>query len=396
MENHSEEKKIAKLIGAKILGILSDEDKKALNEWINQCPENLLLYKRLKSKKLHKEWRQNHSMLELENKWVKIQAHLEKEKRKIRVLKLMKYAASLLVPLLIIGGIVYYTQEQSHLNNFSQEVLVDIHPGGNKAILILDDGKSVELDNPETLTLFEKDGTTIKKVDGKLDYLNVSKKGSEASLYNTIRIPRGGEYKLVLSDGTKVQLNSMSEIKYPVTFSGQQREVELIGEAFFEVTTNGKPFIVKTKEMNIRVLGTKFNVNAYPTSENVITTLVEGKVEIELGNQRLEKRLLSPNEQAVLDINNKSIDVAKVNAALFTAWKDGKFIFHDMSLGEIMEVLTRWYSCDVAYLNPSVEKLRFSGSINRYGDISQILEIIKLTRKVNVEINDTKIIFSGI
>lgn len=391
MEKKTEENKIAELIGAKLLGIISTEENEILKNWINQNNENRLLYQSLKNGGRYKEWEHHQNMPGIKEKWSQVHAILRKERKKILVLKVMRYAATLIIPLLLAGGIYYFTQ--TRMNNTNIEV-AEIKPGGNKAVLILDGGKSIELDNLENITLTEKDGTKIEKLDGKLNYIKTEKENEIQPLVNTIRIPRGGEYKLELSDGTKVYLNSMSEFKYPVHFDENARLVELVGEAYFEVSSNGSPFIVRTKDMDIRVLGTKFNVNAYSSSEQVITTLIEGKVQIEHGDQKQEKQLLNPNEQAILDISKHHIEIEKVNASLFTAWKDGKFIFHDMSLGEIMNVLTRWYSCNVFYLNPSVEKLRFSGSINRYGDISHILAIIESTKKVNVEINKTTIIFS--
>jgi len=197
-----------------------------------------------------------------------------------------------------------------------------------------------------------------------------------------------------LSDGTQVFLNSMSEFRYPVQFVGHVREVELTGEAYFIVSKDTQnPFKVKTKNMNIEVLGTSFNVNAYETTGKVVTTLVEGKVKIQ-SEKASGDQILVPDEQAVFSVETGAISVNKVDVSMFTEWRNGQLTFYNERLEDLMTTLTRWYSATVFYMNPSVKDLRFSGNLDRYGDIRQILDIIQSTNKLNIEIQNNTILFS--
>ena len=187
----------------------------------------------------------------------------------------------------------------------------------------------------------------------------------------------------------------MSQLKYPVRFTGHVREVELEGEAYFEVAKNrGKPFKVKTQKLNIVVLGTSFNINTYDFPGQVVTTLVEGTVTLDPDNQSSEEQILKPNEQALFDLKNEKIEIKKVDVSRYTAWKEGQFIFYDQRLADIMSILSKWYSANVSFADPSVENLHFSGSLDRYGDINQILEVIRETNKVNIKIEGKNILLS--
>jgi ferric-dicitrate binding protein FerR (iron transport regulator) len=244
------------------------------------------------------------------------------------------------------------------------------------------------------MSITEYDGTLINKSQGVLNYTNQSTAASILPIFNTINIPRGGEFNLVLSDGTRVFLNAMSSFKYPVSFTGNNREVELSGEAYFEVKKDPKkPFIVKTSAINIQVLGTSFNLNAYENTNEIVTTLVEGSVKL-ISHINNESRSLEPEEQATFHTDNGQTEIEQVDVNLYTAWKDGNFIFHDARLEDIMTTLTRWYTADVLYSDESIKELRFSGNLDRYGDINQILDIIETTKKIKIEINQNTILFS--
>jgi len=305
----------------------------------------------------------------------------------------MRYAAMFLLPILAIGGILYFLSQRESSTLVAGQA-TEIRPGERKAVLVLNDGKSIVLDSPDSLVLREKDGTVIQKGAGQLNYSPSSPKATQFPIFNTIRIPRGGEYHLVLSDGSHVYLNSESQFTYPVHFSETAREVELSGEAYFEVEKAGIPFIVHTKDMGIEVLGTSFNINAYDNTGEIVATLVEGSIKVDARDRMAGSRVLYPDEQAVLNMARRSIEVKKVDVNLYTAWRKGELIFFDMRLEDIMTILTRWYSADVFYMNPSVKELRFSGCLNRYENINQILDIIASTEKVAIEINKTTILFS--
>lgn len=264
-----------------------------------------------------------------------------------------------------------------------------IKPGKEKAILTLGDGSEVIL-NEGT----EYSNQNSKSNSKGIVYTNKTDKTTEVT-YNYMTIPRGGQYFLQLSDGTKVWLNSESQLKYPVTFiNGQPRTVELVyGEAYFKVSHsnnhNGSIFNVLTKQQEVNVLGTEFNIKAYKDESHVYTTLVNGKVVL---NIEQETKPLLPNQQCVLDLSNNSITIKKVDAYAETCWKEGLFSFKNKSLKEITVVLSRWYNIDVVFENSKSENLMFSGVLKKNQGIDEILNIINETNLINAyEIKDKTI-----
>jgi ferric-dicitrate binding protein FerR (iron transport regulator) len=223
-----------------------------------------------------------------------------------------------------------------------------------------------------------------------LIYSPVGKKQKPEKIqFNTIQIPRGGEYQLSLSDGTKIWLNAETIIKYPVTFSKKTREIFIEGEAFFEVAKSADwPFIIHTSNVKVRVLGTSFNIRAYPDEEVTATTLVTGKVSITKPNVNKEYNL-TPGEQAI--VTQQEAVIQKVNVNQFIAWKNGRILFEENTLEEIFNDLSRWYNIEIDYTNEEVKDLRFSIDVRRYSEFDEILKIIELTKKIKFEINENKV-----
>ena len=389
---HFEE--IARLIAMEVSEELNTNDMRKLMAWVDECPDNRRLYSRIKNSTNFNARNLEYQKIDIQAGWKAISPVIEKRRNLFSHKTILKYAATILLPILIVSGIYFYSDWRAHQ---SQKIIAHtckIHPGSTKAALILNNGESVVLDSSNNESIREKDGTMIQKSEGKLNYSNSSNEETVQPIYNTINIPRGGEYNLVLADGTRVYLNAMSSFKYPVRFSGKNREVELSGEAYFQVTKDAsRPFIVKTSAINIEVLGTSFNLNAYENTERIVTTLVEGSVKID-SHIKNGSRILVPEEQAIFDVKSGLTEIKKVEVNLYTAWKDGNFIFYDTRLEEIMTTLTRWYNANVFYTNESVKNLRFSGNLNRYDDINQLLDIIRSTGKINIEIKNKTIQFS--
>ena len=203
-----------------------------------------------------------------------------------------------------------------------------------------------------------------------------------APAYHKITIPRGGEYILRLADGTRVWLNSETELEYPVVFTEKQRQVFLKGEAYFEVAPDSlHPFIVKTEQQNLRVLGTSFAIRAYANESVVLTTLETGKVNIHSKGQEV---ILNPGEQSCLKDGN--LTVAKVNTTLFTAWHKGIFIFQDQPLENILNTLARWYNIDIFYTNENLKDIHFTGELKRYDRIQDFLCKLEILEKVRFTI----------
>ena len=215
-----------------------------------------------------------------------------------------------------------------------------------KAELVLADGTTRILSSGVTDSLFVQQGASIVVQDQGVSYQGDSSVVEER--YNTLRVPRGGEYSITLSDGTIVYLNAESELRYPVKFVGEDRQVYLSGEAYFDVVHDKThPFVVDVKNSTVRVLGTSFDVRAYADEDEVLTTLVQGSVRFSAGKESV---ILGPGEQAVLDKSGR-VETREVDTYLYTAWKDGVFAFKRQRLEEVMKVVARWYDVNVFWEN---------------------------------------------
>ncbi|TKC58503.1 DUF4974 domain-containing protein [Pedobacter hiemivivus] len=254
-----------------------------------------------------------------------------------------------------------------------------IHPGTNKAILTLSDGKKIFLDDMHKGKIAQQSGIVIEKMkSGELNYVasSTSEQAADKALtYNTINIPRGGQYQVNLPDGTKVWLNAASALVYPVIFKGTERLVKLTGEAYFEVAKNkSKPFKVATANQTIEVLGTHFNVNAYADETSVNTTLLEGSVKIILSSSALSQ-VISPGQQARV---NTKINVYPVDTEEAVAWKNGLFMFNKETIQSVMRQISRWYDVEVEYKGEIAAK-GFWGTIPRDKDLTYVLKVLEET-----------------
>lgn len=268
-----------------------------------------------------------------------------------------------------------------------------IVPGGNKARIELDNGEVIDLEQISADSLIKFDGFTIQKLaNGSLRYVAAQHDPQPQKVqYNTLVTPAGGEYRLVLPDGSRVAMNASSRLRYPVHFGQGSREVELTGEAYFEVRSqleNGKrvPFIVTTGEQQLKVLGTQFNIRNY--GDLVETTLVEGSVQVSYPTAATH--VLKPNEQAVYRMGGANVRIASVDPFYITAWKNGSFAFNDAGIREVMDEIARWYDVEVAY-SGDLSQVRFSGTISRFEDIDKLLTTIALTGAVTFDTEGRRI-----
>ena len=269
----------------------------------------------------------------------------------------------------------------------------DIAPGGNKAVLTLANGNTIVLDSAQNGTLSQQgNAKVVKQGNGQLVYQKDEKGDPGIVQFNTITTPRGGQYQLVLADGSKVWLNAASSIRFPTAFTGNKREVTITGEAYFEITHDAsKPFHVSVNGAEVVVLGTHFNVNDYEDAGKMKTTLLEGSVKISRGNENVT---IAPGEQAQINNSSDKIVIKKnVDIEEVVAWKNGKFIFQDADITGIMKQLERWYNIKVSYVgNPTKEQ--FEGVISRNVNISQILKMLEKTGAVKFEIKGREVIVS--
>jgi transmembrane sensor len=319
--------------------------------------------------------------------WNKVRPNLEVKKVKL-VPNLLRYAAAILLPILILaGGIFYYIKNNEPVVLGLAKLAPTNH---NRATLVLSDGRSVELSEQANQKLSEVAGTSITNKNKQLLSYKEDGTASGAQVFNKLIIPRGAEYKLALADGTTVMINSASVLRFPVNINAaNSREVYLEkGEAYFQVAKNpNKPFIVHANGMDVKVLGTTFNVNTY--TKTTRTTLVEGKVEAKSANN--QTTILAPNQQAVFNQQNNVLSRADVDVTPFVAWANGKIVFEEATLDEVMDQLSLWYDYDVEFQSDKIKQVHFSGEIERYKDIQVILNIIEQTGGVKFSIKNRRI-----
>jgi len=298
------------------------------------------------------------------------------------------------VILVLLAGIFYFNRnniERSNIvkNEKSSPLINDAAPGGNKAILTLANGSKIVLNNVKNGALTQQGNTKVVKLDdGKLAYQYDETTAPIAVEYNTVSTPRGGQYQLTLADGSKVWLNAESAITFPTAFTGNERKVTIKGEAYFEVAHDAsKPFQVTVNGMQVQVLGTHFNINAYDDEGEIKTTLLEGSVKVSKGP---ESKLITPGQQAVVSSTEPKIVVQQADVDEAVAWKNGLFHFNNADLQEVMRQLSRWYDVNVMY-DGTIPKREFAGEMQRDLNLSQVLELL-VKNDVHFKIDGKKII----
>ncbi len=302
---------------------------------------------------------------------------IQKEKEIVRIGKIkriMKYAAILIVAITSSYFFLVKSDKNLVINNNEQIVNTKIEPGTNKAILTLGDGSEVNLEKGALIQ------TQNAKSDGAEIIYEPKKSKTQKLEYNSLTVPRGGQYYVELSDGTKVWMNSESKLKYPVNFiKGRARKVELVyGEAYFDVSpsTNhdGSEFKVYNNKQEICVLGTEFNIKAYKDESNIYTTLVEGKVVVKYEDIKQE---LKPSQQSNIDIKGNVLMLSTVDVYNEISWKEGVFSFEKKPFKEVMNVLSRWFDMEVVFENKEIEDILFDGVLGKEQNIDDILAIVQ-------------------
>ena len=382
---------IAELVSKYMMGELTEEGQKCLDDWLALSEENRRWFDTVTGKKMVQRKRQELKSVNIEKGWEGLSRKRVRENRREIRKRVLKYACVLV---LLLFPTLYFFIRENGPDEIISVVNTEIVPGEPKAILYMANGTMIDLGVRQQDTLKEEDGTVIG-LHGKSITYNCSVDSTEGkSLFNEIVIPRGGEYVLTLADGTSVCLNAGSKLRFPVQFSGNMRRVELEGEGYFQVVRDEKkPFVVEASGVNITVLGTEFNVSNYPENLNVQTTLVEGSVKV-VSERDGDVYILQPGEQAVFDKSSGELHVAAVDVSYATAWKEGRLRFRDRPLKEIMDFISRWYDVDVEYRDEEIKHYLFGCNFNRHATVLPLLELFQSTGTVHFEIVDKKIIVS--
>lgn len=382
------ENRIWEIIAASIHGEeLSPEDVSILHNWLDENKQNRDEYAGLQtfyegnkgslkdSINIQRAWEENCGRVK-NHKMIKLRRQI------------VRWGYAAVVALTLGMGVLLLIEKEDEQIAKVEVVESPIVPGSPKAVLTLASGE--QLDLQEEGHFVSKDSSKIRNIGNVLEYEAGVKKNNNELEYNILTIPRGGEYQLKLEDGSNVWLNAETELRFPVAFGGDERRIFLKGEAYFEVAKDaGRPFIVCADGADVTALGTEFNISTIQESGEVFTTLVNGTVRVV--NEEGENCILRPEEQAVCKKGESDIGVQKVNTALYTSWKDGYYAFDKQSLGEVMRTLERWYDIHVVFVDDA-EKLRFSGRVKRYEDITNLLTMIKLTNDVDFTIENRTII----
>lgn len=360
-------------------------DRMQTESWIGASEKNRRIFEEIQKKSLFLKWSLSAQTLDKESELLKFRKRIRK---KNNFQLQFSVAASIL---LVIGCFLFMILDSKQDNNNLSTYSHHIKHGQKGARLILSNGEKIAI-GQQTIEIKKEKGTVIQ-VDSKsgLKYDSNLLVKSSGSIYNTLRVPLGCEYNLMLSDGTKVWLNAASELRYPINFEGDIRTVFLEGEAYFEVAKDtSKKFIVHAHSQEVIVYGTSFVINAYQR-EVVKTTLVSGIVSLKMAGEDKET-LLRPGERGITNLKNGSVVVENVNVRTYIAWKDGDFVFDNECLEDIMSRIQRWYDVKVYYENDEAKRIHFTGDIKRYSNISDLLYFIEATSDAKFLIKDNTIV----
>lgn len=373
-------RQIIRLVLAYFRGNADAEQRRELEEWAAGHEKRRELLERLQNRQYVGRELAEYQEYDSQKGWEKLSAALPVQRRKI-LGTVWRYAAC--AAILLCMGVSAWWFLQAPMQR--TESATSISYGRSKAVLFLESGEAIELETERNTFCREVKGENFVNDGKKLTYKESKEK--KTAEWHTLKVPRGGEFVLKLADGTVVTLNADSKIYYPSQFVEGEREVVLEGEAFFEVARDSlRPFTVKTEGMNVRVLGTHFNLKAYP-DEHEQTTLVAGSVEVSFDEQHV---LLHPGEQATRVA--QELKVEEVDVTPYIAWKHDRFIFKNEPLEEVLKKLERWYDIEVFIQNPKLKEKRFTGNLPKYENIEHILKILALTTNIHFELKDRTLV----
>ena len=377
---------IAHLISKYLHGTITTLEEEVLQDWMEESDANKQLFDMLTDEEQSQKSMMFFESLDVDRAWKQMTGKNKPKTNWSKILRKMWYAAAAVTLFVLVG--LWWSNTDRLIDGMdavesNQYKDNDVSPGTKKATLLLSDGRTIDLEGNQH-SVNEQDGTTIVNEQGELKYLGVDG-GVNELIYNVLEVPKAGMFNLTLSDGTKVWVNAMSELRFPVHFGKEERKVFLKGEAYFEVAHEvERPFHVDVNGSIIEVLGTNFNINAYGSV--ISTTLVEGMVKV--SNPSGEK-ILSPGQEAKV---GEDIIVQPANIEKALAWKQGDFYFKSDNINDIMGQLSRWYDVDVVFKGAYPAKKGYSGAIQRDVNISEVLEMIGYVSGAKFTIEDNTVV----
>lgn len=369
---------IARLIRKIHSAELTAKERVLIDKWIAEDERNKQLFLQLTDPEYLNAQELDYLSTE-EADWEELKSRITNHVHPVRSWRYYaRYAAVIFLPALLLTLYFIYKKDSSALYKNEVGAISKINkpilPGSKRAILVLGDGSRVELEKGIGKDIAASNHISLNRQSDILVYADRSTSSLKKQIYNTIIIPKGGEYQLVLSDGTKIWMNSESQIRYPVNFNGPERRVYLKGEAYFEVAKNARaPFFVQTQHAQVRVLGTHFAVTDYDDGQLIKTTLLEGSVKMKSGKSEVK---LVPGQQGRLGDSGRLELVNDVDVLGEIAWKSGLFQFKDTDIDQVMRQVSRWYDVDFLYTG-GIPNIPITGRISRNVDLGGVLDILK-------------------
>ena len=383
---------------------ISGEEKEVLDSWLHESPAHQAFFESVTDKAKLQEKLQQFFVAKAMTTEARASANelvfgSQTPVRSLRSRWKQWAAVAAILILVTSGAYLWFNQREpltvAQTGEKQKPASMDVAPGKYKARLTLGDGSTITLDSAAAGKLAQQGNTEVLNKKGGLTYQPGTTAG-ETTVYNTLTTAKGEIYNLQLSDGSRIWLNSASSVRYPVAFAGKERKVAITGEAYFEVAhlDNSMPFKVVVNDMEVRVLGTHFNINAFKDEAKIRTTLLEGSVAVTPAGSA-NTVILKPGEQAGMDnLGNIKID-KEVDLQEVMAWKNGKFVFRNTNIQLIMRQMERWYDLDSAtFTNEEVRKWEFTGEISRYNKASKVLQLLEETGGGKFEISGKKILIS--
>ncbi|MDY4044133.1 MAG: FecR domain-containing protein [Marinifilaceae bacterium] len=380
--------RITELLAKFFMGTREAGEEEELRDWIGGDGQREAFVKRMLNKENFEENEKMLARFSGKEGWQEVRGRVVGHKIGWSR-KLIRYAAVLV--LVFMAGAAYWWLASGE-DEVRQPVRRQIMAGGTGARLTTGNGEVFDIVRNQQFSLREEDGTAIRTDSTGTSYQRPDTLTGEAS-WNTMETLTGMEYTLTLADGTRVYMNAETRLTFPASFQGQERRVRLTGEAYFDVAKDAAhPFIIEMAGVDVKVLGTSFNLRAYDNEASIVTTLVEGKVAV---TDSVETREIVPGEQLVYRKESGRMDVAKVDVSLYTAWRLGKFVFKNEPLADVMAYLAKWYGFEYRFIDERAAAVRVGASMDRYEDMTPIVEMLRRTGLVNVTQVDNMLYISS-